>query len=60
MLMSLAVSLGKNFRRRSVEGLSMLLFGAAFHGNLFYVLSILLSPYAIEEEGRHAAFWADL
>ncbi|KAL7006083.1 hypothetical protein EMMF5_004421 [Cystobasidiomycetes sp. EMM_F5] len=41
----------KNFRRRSVEGLSMLLFIAAFHGNLFYVGSILTSPLVQEEEG---------
>lgn len=42
---------GKNFRRRSVEGLSMLLFVAAFHGNLFYVLSIVSNPLATTEEG---------
>lgn len=42
----------KNFRRRSVEGLSILLFVAAFHGNLFYVASILSSPLVQEEEGE--------
>ncbi|CAD6587450.1 MAG: hypothetical protein CYPHOPRED_003917 [Cyphobasidiales sp. Tagirdzhanova-0007] len=41
----------KNFRRRSVEGLSSLLFVAAFHGNLFYVLSVVTSPLVQEEEG---------
>lgn len=40
----------KNFRRRSVEGLSILLFAAAFMGNLFYVLSILSSPLVEEDE----------
>ncbi|KAF8274926.1 PQ loop repeat-domain-containing protein [Lactarius quietus] len=34
----------KNFVRKSVEGLSMFLFVAAFLGNLFYVMSILSSP----------------
>lgn len=36
----------KNFRRRSVKGLSMLLFTMAFIGNTFYVLSILTNPLA--------------
>ncbi|GAA96678.1 uncharacterized protein L969DRAFT_97034 [Mixia osmundae IAM 14324] len=34
----------QNYRRRSVEGLAMLLFVAAFMGNLFYVISILVDP----------------
>jgi len=34
----------KNFVRKSVEGLSMILFISAFLGNLFYVMSILSSP----------------
>lgn len=42
---------GKNFQRRSCEGLSILLFIAAFHGNLFYVISILSSPLVQTEEG---------
>lgn len=37
-------SLNEQFRRRSVEGLSILLFLFAFCGNLFYVFSILLNP----------------
>lgn len=41
----------KNFQRKSVEGLSVLLFVAAFLGNLFYVLSVLSSPLVQEEEG---------
>ena len=43
---------GKNFQRKSVEGLSVLLFVAAFLGNLFYVLSVLSSPLVQEEEGE--------
>jgi len=34
----------KNFARKSVEGLSILLFVFAFLGNFFYVASILTSP----------------
>jgi hypothetical protein len=34
----------EQFRRRSVEGLSMLLFIMAFVGNSLYVLSILINP----------------
>jgi len=34
----------KNFVRKSVEGLSIMLFVAAFLGNFFYVLSILTNP----------------
>ncbi|WWC89953.1 uncharacterized protein L201_004882 [Kwoniella dendrophila CBS 6074] len=34
----------KNFQRKSVEGLSILLFAMAFLGNLTYVSSILLNP----------------
>ena len=37
------------FRRKSVEGLSMYLFVFAFLGNLFYVLSILTSPLMSED-----------
>jgi len=40
-----------NFTRRSTEGLSVLLFLAAFHGNLFYVGSVLTSPLVQQEEG---------
>lgn len=36
------------FRRKSVEGLSMYLFVFAFLGNLFYVMSILTSPMMSE------------
>ncbi|CAD6964697.1 unnamed protein product [Tilletia controversa] len=35
-----------NHMRKSVEGLSMLLFVAAFLGNLFYTISILANPKA--------------
>ncbi|KAG8992212.1 hypothetical protein FRB93_002441 [Tulasnella sp. JGI-2019a] len=34
----------KNYVRKSVEGLSMILFISAFLGNTFYVLSILTNP----------------
>ncbi|ORY27203.1 PQ loop repeat-domain-containing protein [Naematelia encephala] len=34
----------KNFNRKSIEGLSILLFVFAFMGNLTYVISILLNP----------------
>ncbi|WWC69377.1 uncharacterized protein I206_103316 [Kwoniella pini CBS 10737] len=34
----------KNFQRKSVEGLSILLFAMAFMGNVTYVASILLNP----------------
>jgi hypothetical protein len=50
-MISLRVT-GKNFQRKSVEGLSVLLFVAAFLGNLFYVLSVLSSPLVQEEEGE--------
>lgn len=36
----------QNFRRRSVEGLSMALFFFAAMGNLTYVLSIFTNPHA--------------
>ncbi|TNY20234.1 PQ loop repeat-domain-containing protein [Rhodotorula diobovata] len=36
----------QNFRRRSVEGLAMTLFAAAFLGNSLYVASILTNPLA--------------
>ncbi|KAK4058772.1 hypothetical protein OIO90_000218 [Microbotryomycetes sp. JL221] len=38
----------QNFRRRSVAGLSMMLFVSAFTGNLLYVGSILTNPNADE------------
>ena len=37
------------YRRKSVEGLSMFLFVFAFLGNTFYVLSILTSPSMSED-----------
>ncbi|KAH8923229.1 hypothetical protein BT69DRAFT_1350313 [Atractiella rhizophila] len=46
----------KNFRRRSIAGLSVLLFLMAFGGNFFYVLSILLSP----ERAREGYWWDEL
>lgn len=44
----------KNFTRRSVEGLSILLFLFAFLGNTLYVMSILLNPGGTtRRETRH-------
>lgn len=40
-----------NFRRKSCEGLSMLLFAAAFLGNVTYVISILSSPALKSDPG---------
>ncbi|KAL7423989.1 hypothetical protein Q5752_001574 [Cryptotrichosporon argae] len=50
----------KNFQRRSVEGLSILLFVFAFCGNLTYVVSILLNPAgsADPSEAGHYLFEA--
>jgi PQ loop repeat len=39
------------FRRRSVEGLSMLLFLSAFMGNVFYCLSIIFNPQMQTSDG---------
>lgn len=41
-----------NYKRHSVEGLSLFLFVAAFTANLLYVVNILASPKAV---GPHAA-----
>jgi hypothetical protein len=38
------ISADVQFTRKSVEGLSILLFVFAFGGNLCYVISILLNP----------------
>jgi hypothetical protein len=38
------LTLDDQFNRKSVEGLSILLFMFAFLGNLSYVISILLNP----------------
>lgn len=42
----------KNYTRKSTEGLSVLLFIAAFLGNLFYTLSIITSPFAWPSESQ--------
>ncbi|KAI9446364.1 PQ loop repeat-domain-containing protein [Lactarius indigo] len=46
----------KNFVRKSVEGLSMILFISAFLGNLFYVMSILSSPNMRASTTQSSAF----
>ncbi|CAK9779838.1 hypothetical protein CC85DRAFT_286243 [Cutaneotrichosporon oleaginosum] len=43
----------KNFQRKSVEGLSILLFLFAFLGNTFYVASILLMPVKPDEYSHY-------
>ncbi|SPO24729.1 uncharacterized protein UTRI_01700_B [Ustilago trichophora] len=42
----------ENHIRRSVAGLSILLFIAAFSGNLFYTISVLANPAASGEDAR--------
>ncbi|CCE79198.1 Piso0_001246 [Millerozyma farinosa CBS 7064] len=42
----------KNYRRKSVQGISPLLFGAAVLGNLTYTASILLSPQFVRPDDR--------
>ncbi|KAH9050680.1 PQ loop repeat-domain-containing protein [Lactarius hengduanensis] len=46
----------KNFVRKSVEGLSMILFVSAFLGNFFYVMSILSSPNMRASTTQSSAF----
>ncbi|KAI5800367.1 PQ loop repeat-domain-containing protein [Peziza echinospora] len=43
----------KNYSRRSTSGLSIMLFIAAFFGNLFYSLSLLTNPLAWEDFGPY-------
>ncbi|KAJ5082545.1 hypothetical protein N7532_011588 [Penicillium argentinense] len=50
----------KNYRRKSTEGLSPLLFMAAFCGNLFYSSSLLTNPNAWSDfEPYGGGGWAD-
>lgn len=46
----------KNYRRKSVQGISPLLFGAAVLGNLTYTASILLSPLFVRPDDRMEFF----
>jgi uncharacterized protein with PQ loop repeat len=50
----------KNYKRKSTSGLSPLLFGAAFCGNLFYSTSLLTNPNAWSDFPSHGGGgWAD-
>jgi hypothetical protein len=50
----------KNYRRKSTEGLSPLLFMAAFSGNLFYSSSLLTNPNAWADAPPYGGGgWAD-
>lgn len=50
----------KNYRRKSTEGLSPLLFMAAFSGNLFYSTSLLTNPNAWSDFAPYGGGgWAD-
>lgn len=46
----------KNYQRKSVDGISPLLFGAALIGNITYTLSILTSCDFVIPENRHQFF----
>lgn len=50
----------KNYQRKSVEGISPLLFGAALLGNLTYTLSILTSCEFVFEDGKTDFFMREL
>lgn len=50
----------KNYLRKSVEGISPLLFGAALLGNLAYTLSILSSCEFVLDESRGEFFFKEL
>ena len=50
----------KNYQRKSVDGISPLLFGAALIGNLTYTLSILTSCDFVNDDLRHEFFIKEL
>lgn len=50
----------KNYRRKSVEGVSPMLFGSALAGNFTYTLSILSSCEFLYDANRTAYFWRQL
>lgn len=50
----------KNYKRKSVEGISPLLFGSALVGNLTYTISILTSCDFLEDPNRTQFFWRQL
>jgi len=50
----------KNYKRKSVDGISPLLFGSALIGNLTYTLSILTSCEFVEDSNKTQFFWRQL
>lgn len=50
----------KNYQRKSVEGMSPLLFSSALSGNLFYTLSILTSCEFLSSPNKHEFFLRQL
>lgn len=50
----------KNYKRKSVDGISPLLFGSALIGNLTYTLSILTSCDFVEDSNKTQFFWRQL
>lgn len=50
----------KNYERKSVEGVSPLLFSSALSGNLFYTLSILTSCEFLNSSNKHEYFMRQL
>ncbi|RLV94982.1 Sphingosine-1-phosphate lyase [Spathaspora sp. JA1] len=50
----------KNYKRKSVEGISPILFGAALLGNLTYTLSIVTSCEFIFGDSRSEFIWKEL
>ncbi|EGW31698.1 uncharacterized protein SPAPADRAFT_62304 [Spathaspora passalidarum NRRL Y-27907] len=50
----------KNYKRKSVEGISPILFGAALLGNLTYTLSILSSCEFLFGDSRSDFIWREL
>lgn len=52
--------LHKNYLRKSVEGVSPVLFGSALMGNITYTLSILTSCAFLYDEDKLDFFWREL
>lgn len=50
----------KNYLRKSVDGISPLLFGSALLGNLAYTLSVLTSCEFVSSDNRMEFFWKQL
>lgn len=50
----------KNYKRKSVEGVSPLLFGSALMGNLTYTMSILTSCDFLYDSNKTEFFWRQL